>query len=159
MPPKSNCPIMPLQGPRPKGGRARRFGAAHNWPQSKAVARPTPSAADHKGVATIARRSLSSRLPLLQQELWAHTKVPHRAHMVGAHQHGPNSQQGCAICHVLDTHGHAFMHCPMAAYVWHALLKWAKQVQEAEKLSPPLNTLSGSMHARHGAIRQTQMPT
>ena len=38
-------------------------------------------------------KPLSPRLPLLRQELWVHTKVPHRAHMAGAHQHRPNSQQ------------------------------------------------------------------
>jgi len=57
--------------------------------------------------------------------------------MVGAHQHGPNSQQECLVCGVLDTHEHAFMHCPMAAYVWPALLEWTKHVWEAEKLTPP----------------------
>ena len=59
----------------------------------------------------------SSKLPLLQQEIWVHTKVLHKAHMVGSHQHGPNAQQQCSVCDELDTHEHAFMHCPMAAFV------------------------------------------
>ena len=82
-------------------------------------------------------KSMGSSLPLMQQEVWVHTKVLHKAHMVGSHQHGPTAQQQCEVCQELDTHEHAFMHCPMAAYVWQALLAWTKHLWEAEKLTPP----------------------
>ena len=82
-------------------------------------------------------KSMGSSLPLMQQEVWVHTKVLHKAHMVGSHQHGPTAQQQCEVCQELDTHEHAFMHCPMAAFVWQSLLTWTESVWAAEKLTPP----------------------
>ena len=73
----------------------------------------------------------------MAQTLWAHTKVLHRAHMVGPHQHGPNPQKGCSACSVPGTHEHAPMQCPMAACVWPALPEWAEHVWGAEKPTPP----------------------
>ena len=73
-------------------------------------------------------KSMGSSLPLMQQEVWVHAKVLHKAHMVGSHQHGPTAQHQCEVCQELDTHEHAFMHCPMAAYVWQALLAWTKHL-------------------------------
>jgi hypothetical protein len=88
--------------------------------------------------ATMAKlKANSSKLPLMQQETWVHTKVLHKAHMVGSHQSGPNAQHECEVCQELDTHEHAFMHCPMAAFVWQSLLKWTESVWAAEKLTSP----------------------
>ena len=41
------------------------------------------------------------------------------------------------MCDELDTYEHAFMHCPMAACVWQALLAWTEQVWQAEGHTPP----------------------
>ena len=93
-----------------------------------------------------------SRLPLLHQEAWVHTKVLHKAHMVGSHQHGPTAQQECEICQVLDTHEHAFTQCAMAAPVWQGLLEWTHPVWRSEKMATPAPSVAlcmlGLMQAR-----------
>ena len=117
-----------------------------------------------------------SKLPLLHQEQWVHTKVLHKAHMVGAHQHGPNAQQECIVCQELDTHEHAFLHCTMAASVWQGLLEWTAPMWRAEKLTTPapsvalcmlgllqantpMRWLDGSLQKlMHWATNQSQMP-
>ena len=82
-------------------------------------------------------KAKSSKLLLLHQEAWVHTKVLHKAHMVGSHQHGPAAQHECQICHVLDTHEHAFTQCAMAASVWQGLLEWTHPVWKSEKMATP----------------------